>query len=268
MARRTSSARRAVISYAEEHPEEASYLSARKLGGRCGVSESTVIRAVQSLGYAGYPEYQEELRVAVARRRTTVDRLTAQGESDPLARAFARDIENLRDTWQRLSPPAFERAAALLAAGPRTWLLGLRTPHAVAVILQEGLSYLGIDARVLAPGAGDIWDDVDRVQPGDVVVAVTFPRYTRLVVEAAALARRRGAVLIAMTDGPASPLAAEADVLLPAAYGLDGYIESFTACVSLAQALLLEVSRRMGSRARAALEEKEALWAERGVYWP
>lgn len=267
MPRSPSAARRELISYAEAHSEEASYLSARELGRRCGVSESTVIRAVQELGYPGYPEYQKELRAAAARRRTTVERLAVQGETDPLSRAFAGDIENLRDTWQGLSPQAFERAAALLAGGARIWLLGLRTPHAVAVLLREGLSYLGIDARLLVPGTGDLWDDVDRVRPGDVVVAITFPRYTRLVVEAAALARRRGAVLIALTDGPASPLAAEAQVLLPAAYRLDGYIESFTACVSLAQALLLEVSRRMGPRAREALEEKEALWAERGVYW-
>ncbi|MFU8855587.1 MAG: MurR/RpiR family transcriptional regulator [Deferrisomatales bacterium] len=267
MARRPSRARQAVIAYAEAHSEEASYLSARELGRRCGVSESTVIRAVQGLGHPGYPEYQQELRATVARRRTTVERLANEGRSDPLARVFSRDIENLRDTWQRLPPLAFEQAAELLAGSPRTWLLGLRTPHAVAVILQEGLSYLGIDARVLIPGTADIWDDLDRVRPGDVVVAVTFPRYTRQVVEAAALARKRGAVLIALTDGPASPLAEDAEVLLPAAYGLDGYIESFTACVSLAQALLLEVSRRMGPRARAALEEKEALWAERGVYW-
>ncbi|MEW6488874.1 MAG: MurR/RpiR family transcriptional regulator [Thermodesulfobacteriota bacterium] len=267
MARLPSAARRGVIAYAEAHAEEASYLSARELGRRCGASESTVIRAVQERGYPGFPAFQEELRAAVVRRRTTVERLTARGEADPLARAFARDIDNLRDTWDRLSPQAFERAAVLLAGGARTWLLGLRTPHAVAVLLREGLSYLGIDARLLVPGTGDIWDGVDRVQPGDVVVAVTFPRYTRAVVEAAALARRRGARLIALTDGPASPLAAEAEVLLPAAYGLDGYIESFTACACLAQALLLEVSRRMGPRAREALEEKETLWAERGVYW-
>jgi DNA-binding MurR/RpiR family transcriptional regulator len=268
MPRPPSAVRRGVIAYAEAHPEEASYLSARELGRRCGASESTVIRAVQERGYPGYPAFQAELRAVTARRRTTVERLAAGGEADPLARAFARDIENLRDTWDRLSPEAFERAAALLAGGSRTWLLGLRMPHAVAVLLREGLSYLGIDARLLIPGTGDLWDGVDGVRPGDVVVAVTFPRYTRAVVEAAAVARRRGARLIALTDGPASPLAGHAEVLLPAACRLEGYIESFTAGVCLAQALLLEVSRRMGSRARRALEEKEALWAERGVYCP
>lgn len=268
MARPPSAVRRGVVAYAQAHPEEASYLSARELGRRCGASESTVIRAVQERGYPGYPAFQEELRAAVARRRTTVERLSARGQADALALAFARDLENLRSTWDRLPPQAFERASSLLAEGARTWLLGLRTPHAVAVLLREGLSYLGIDARLLAPGTGDLWDGVDQVRPGDVVVAVTFPRYTRAVAEAAALARRRGARIIALTDGPASPLAAHAEALLPAAYGLDGYIESFTACVCLAQALLLDVSRRMGARAREALEEKEALWAERGVYCP
>jgi len=259
--------RRAVLAYAEAHPQEVSYLSARELGERCGVSESTVIRAIQAHGHAGYPDYQRQLRSELARRRTTVERFSARQGTEPLARVFARDIENLRTTWENLSPGAFDRAAELLATCPRVWLLGLRTPHAVAVFLQEALGFVGIDARLLTPGTHDLWDDLDRVAPEDAVVAITFPRYTRAVVEAALLARKRGCRLIALTDGPASPLAGQADALLAAAYSLEGYVESFTASISLAQALVLEVSRKLGKRALDALRRKEALWAERGVYW-
>jgi len=259
--------RRAVLAFAEAHPEEVSYLSARELGERCGVSESTVIRAIQAQGFVGYPDYQQRLRQELARRRTTVERFSATQGTDPLARVFARDIENLRATWENLSPAAFDRAAELLATCPRVWLLGLRTPHAVAVFLQEALGFIGVDARLLTPGTHDIWDDVEKVVPQDAVVAITFPRYTRAVVEAALLARKRGAHLVALTDGPRSPLAAQADALLAAAYALEGYVESFTASISLAQALLLEVSRKMGGRALDALRRKESLWAERGVYW-
>jgi len=259
--------RRAVLAYAEAHPEEVSYLSARELGERCGVSESTVIRTIQAHGFSGYPAYQRQLRNELARRRTTVERFSARQGSDPLARVFARDIENLRATWESLSPAAFDRAAEWLAECRRAWLLGLRTPHAVAVFLREALGFLGIDARLLTAGSHDLWDDLEQVAPTDVVVAVTFPRYTRVVVDAARLARKRGARLVAVTDGPASPLAAHADALLPAAYALEGFVESFAASLSLAQALVLEVSRKMGDRALEALRRKEALWAERGVYW-
>ncbi len=259
--------RRTVLAYAEAHPDEVSYLSARELGERCGVSESTVIRAIQAHGFTGYPDYQRRLRRELDRRRTTVERFSACQGTDPLARVFARDIENLRTTWENLSPAAFERAAELLATCPRVWLLGLRTPHAVAVFLGEALGFIGIDARLLTPGTHDLWDDLEKIAPGDAVVAITFPRYTRAVVEGALLARKRGCRLVALTDGPASPLAAHADAVLAAAYALEGYVESFTASMSVAQALVLETSRKLGRRALDALRRKEALWAERGVYW-
>ena len=44
-------------------------------------------------------------------------------------------------------------------------------------------------------------------------------------------------------------------------------MESFTASISLAQALLLAVAERTGPRGRAALEDREALWARQRVYW-
>jgi DNA-binding MurR/RpiR family transcriptional regulator len=256
-----------VAAYAALHAEEVAYLSARELGKRCGVSESTVIRAAQEQGYRGYPEYQLATRRLLAKRRTTVERFEARAGTDPLERGFSQDLDNLRRTWAAVSPEAFDRAAELLTRAPRVWALAQRTPHAVAVLLKEGLGFLGVDAQLVAPGVHDLWDALERVRGGDLVVAVTFPRYTRQVVDVAREAKRKGAALLAISDGPASPLARHADMLLPAAYAMEGYLESFTASVCLVQALLLEVSRKLGPRALGELRHRETLWSERGVYW-
>ncbi len=255
-----------VLAYAQAHPHEVSYLTARELGDRCGVSESTVIRAVQSAGFAGYPEFQRHLRQNLVGRRTTVERFAAT-RGDPLARAFSRDLENIRETWKSIPPQTFWRAARLIAHADRVWVLGLRMSHATAVVLELGLSFLGINARLLAPRTGDVWDQVARLEPHDVLVVVSFPRYTRLAVEATALARGRTVTVVAITDGPDSPLAELADVGLWAAYGIDGYVESFTASISLAQALLLAVGELRGEEGLEALRRREALWERQNVYW-
>jgi DNA-binding MurR/RpiR family transcriptional regulator len=259
--------RGAVLSYSEAHPDEVSYLSARALGERCGVSESTVIRAVQELGFRGYPDYQEQVRRRLSHRRTTVERFSAAHGSDPFARTFARDLENLKLTWEGLSRPAMDRAARLLSEAERVWLLGLRSSYSVAVLLHQGLSFLEVDARPLLPGYGDLWDDASALGKRDTLVAIALPRYTRLTIEAARVAHDRGARVVAITDGPSSPLAGLADVLLPVAYGLSGYVESFTAAVCLAQALLLAVAENKGARGLEALRRKEELWADWKVYW-
>lgn len=267
MARSFSKARHSVLAYAEAHPEEVSYLSARELGERCGVSDSTVIRAVQSIGHRGYPQYQEWLRKDLARRRTTVERFAKAHEKDPLAKVFSRDVENLKSTWENLSQKNFRQAARILARAPRVWLLGLRMSRAVAVILKEGLAFLGIDVRLLVAGNGDFWDEASAVDSGDVFISIGLPRYTRITVELTAFAKRKGARLIAITNGPSSPLTALADIVFTVSYDLEGYIESFTAAVSLAQALLVAVSLEKGKEGLAALQEKEKLWAEQRVYW-
>lgn len=260
-------ARRRVLSYLHSRGEEITYLSARELGKRCGASESTVIRAVQSLGYAGYPSYQADVRNERMRRKTTVERFAQAHGPDPVERAFAADVENLRLTWERLERGAIERAAALLAQADRVWVLGLRSSHAVAVLLHHGLSFLGFDAHLLKPGHGDLLDDAGHVAATDLVVAVALPRYTRQTVEACALAHRRGATVVAITDGDDSPLAPMADLVLPVAYRLEGFIESFTAATCLAQALVLAVAETMGPQTLRILEQREALWSEWSIYW-
>ncbi len=262
-----SSGRDRVWSFLRAHPGEVAYLTAREVGERCGVSESTVIRAVQARGYPGFPAFQREVRADLAARRSALERLTLAPGRDPLSRAFGRDIKNLQATWHGLEPEAFARAADLVAAARRVWVLGLRMSHSTAVVLELGLSFLGVNARLLATRSGEPWDAVARVVRGDVLIAVSFPRYTRLAVEATEHARRVGARVVAITDGPGSPLAEGAEVVLPVAYGIDGYVESFTASISLAQALLLAVAERAGPRGRTALEEREALWARQRVYW-
>lgn len=259
--------RHRVMEYAEAHPEEVSYLSAKQLGERCGVSDSTVIRAVQSIGHRGYPQYQKWLRKNLERRRTTVERFSATNKEDPLANGFVRDIANLQTTWETISREAFDQAVDMLSQARRVWILGLRMAHATAVIMKEGLSFLGTDVFLLAAGNGDLWDEVSAVKQGDVFVCIGLPRYTQISVELADYAQRKGARMIAITDGATSPLAAMADVWLGVFYKLDGYIESFTSAVSLSQALLVAVSRAKGSQGLAALREKEKLWEAKQVYW-
>ena len=267
MTRPYGKARHSVLVFAEAHPEEASYLSARELGERCGVSESTVIRAVQSIGYRGYPQYQEWLRKELARRRTTVERFAAAQEEEPLAKVFSHDVANLKTTWEALSQDNFDRAVNLLARAPRVWVLGLRMAHAVAVILKEGLTLLGTDVRLLVARTGDFWDEASTIKSDDVFITIGLPRYTRITVELTRYAQRQGAHLIAITDGHASPLAAMAEIVFTVAYGLEGYIESFTSATSLSQALLVAVSHAKGDEGLDALRKKEKLWDEQAIYW-
>ncbi len=267
MSPHSSNAQNSVLIYLESHTEEASYLSAGEIAKRCGVSDSTVIRAVQSIGHEGYPKYQKWLRKDLTHRRTTVERFTHAHKKNFLAKNFSKDLENIRTTWEMIQEDSFNSVTKLIANAPRVWLLGLRMAHSVAVILKEGLVFLGIDVRMLLAGNGDFWDEASALTKDDVIITIGLPRYTRITIDLTTYAQSKGARVVAITNGPQSPLAKLAEFSFTIAYGLEGYIESYTAAISFAQALLVGVSNEKGSEGLSALNKKEKLWAEQKVYY-
>jgi DNA-binding MurR/RpiR family transcriptional regulator len=268
---RLTRAQKQVLKYLLDHSAEAVFLTAASLARKAGVSEATVIRLAQVLGFEGYPELQRRLREEFQDRLSTVSRFqetARQGgtEGDILAGIMQEDMRNLSQTLQDLSPEAFHQAVRDLDGAERIFVAGLRGAHAPALVLSLYLRFLKKDARLVTPGTGDVWNNIFGVGSRDLVVGISFPRYTRLTVEILAYARQQGARVGAITDSLLSPLAEFADWVLPVHSRLESFIESFAAPMSLVNALLTAVSVQNLDRTVQALKEREALWKEKKIY--
>jgi DNA-binding MurR/RpiR family transcriptional regulator len=264
-------AQKQVLKYILEHHEEAVFLTAAKLSRKAGVSEATVIRLAQVLGFNGYPDLQGRLREEFQDRLSTVSRFqeTARQvgtEGDILLKIMQEDIRNLSHTLRDLPSETFRQAVKAIAGAGRIYVVGLRGAHAPALVLALYLRFLKKDVQLLTPGTGDIWNNIFGVGPRDLVVGISFPRYTRLTVEILAYARQQGAGIGAITDSPLSPLAEFADWVLPVYSRLDSFIESFTAAVSLVNALLTAVSIQNLDKTIQSLREREELWQSKKIY--
>jgi len=99
------------------------------------------------------------------------------------------------------------------------------------------------------------------------VVGFSFPRYTRITVEVIMYAREMGARVVAVTDSELSPLAGSADWVLTVPYEIDSYMESFTAALSLVNAIVTALAFKNRENTIETLREMEESWAARGVYW-
>ncbi|MBO8141289.1 MAG: MurR/RpiR family transcriptional regulator [Firmicutes bacterium] len=268
---RLSANQRSIAEFILERPEDCAFLTAGELGRRVGVSESTVVRFAVAVGFAGYPELQRTLRDELKRRLTTVERLQARreelaGPADSLRAVWENDINNIHRTFRSMPREDFERAVNLLAQARRVYVIGLRTSACVALLLTTALQYLGKEAVRVDLGIGDFWDRLDMAGPGDVVVGISVPRYTRWTTEMVRFARAKGAVAIALTDSPVSPLAELCDVLLPVATDFNSVVESFVAPLSVANALILGVAMSDEAGSLAALRRREALWESQQLY--
>jgi DNA-binding MurR/RpiR family transcriptional regulator len=267
-----SQAQRKLLEYVLAHEEEAVFLKIKDLAHQGKVSLATVSRLSRALGFKGFPEFQRELQRLFRHRLTTTSRLqntvkkTAR-ENNILAKVLQNDMVNIGETLKQTSPAEFQRFVKSLASAARVVIVGLRSVHSLAVFMAVALEFLQKEVWLVQPGMGDMWDRLAGLKKGDVVVGISFPRYTKQTVEVLRFAKSRGLRTLAITDTLISPLAQYSDHVLTARYKMDSFVESFTAPLSLINAVATALAVRDQKTTLASLQELEAIWRTQKIYY-
>ena len=242
---------RKVLDFILKRPDQAVFLTATDLARNLNVSDTSIVRLAQALGYAGYPHLKRRLKEYVQPKITTVDRLVetvqrVESVSDVLADVLSKDLNNLKITLEETDPEIFTRFVEEMDLARRI---------------------LGREVIPLMPGTGEMWDQLRDLGPEDVLIGFAFPRYTKVTVEVMEYARDQHATVLAVTDGELSPLNRSARYSLTVPYGIESYIESFTAALSLVNALVTALAFASGRDNVRTLQEMENVWEREGVYW-
>jgi DNA-binding MurR/RpiR family transcriptional regulator len=258
--------------YILQNADEVVFMTAAQLAEASGVSDATVVRLAQTLGFEGFPEMKQHLRSSRMTRLDTVSRLKRTSRrinsvDELIAATVQQDAKNLADTAADLNPDAIIRIARVLKEAETVNIIGLRSAHSLSVLLSSTLGFLGKRVRLMVPGTGELWREVSTISRGSVLVAISFPRYTRLTVEVAEAARRAGAVVVSLTDSPFSPLAPFSDHIMTARCRIDSFIESYVTILSLMNALVTAVAFLEGKKAVKQLRRMEQLWEEKNIYY-
>lgn len=263
---------RRVMDFVLKRPEEVVFLTASRLALRLDLSDTSIVRLAQALGYDGYPDLQRHLRGLVQKRLVTVGRLgetakRAETEKDVFRNVLLKDSQNLARTLEDTDPESFKGVVEALKNAERVFVIGLRSTNCLAAFLTTALRFLRRDVVQLQPGKGEMWEELRDIGPQDVVVGFSFPRYTKVTVEVIMYAREMGAQVVAVTDSELSPLAGSANWVLPVPYEIDSFMESFTAALSLVNAIVTALAFRSKEDTIETLREMEESWAARGIYW-
>ena len=248
----------------------AAYMTAAKLSETVGVSESTIVRYATELGFDGYPELQAALKYAARRRLTSVQRLELLKDrvgEDALAQSFASDVESIKKTLSGIDRAQFDEFVTSLMNANRIYLVGARSSASLAIFMNFYLNVLFDNVQVVHTVIGsEAFDQLFRVKEGDVVLGISFPRYSKLTVDVLDFAKRAGATVLGLTDSKRSPIASTADITLFADNASDTFVDSLTAPLALINALIHEIGRRDPERTAARLGILERIWAENDVY--
>lgn len=254
-----------------EHYDKAAFMTASRLGVTVGVSESTVVRFATELGYDGYPHLQRALQEMIRNKLTSVQRMEVAGDRmggrDVLQTVLHADTDMIRVTLDEIDRDAFQGAVDALMGAKRIYILGVRSSSALASFLGFYFNLLFKNVTLVHTNSvSEIFEQVLRVGPGDVLFGISFPRYSKRTLSAMKYARDRGARVIALTDSQLSPLARVADHVLLARSDMASFVDSLVAPLSVINALIVAVGMSRRDEIEQTFNKLERIWEEYDVY--
>lgn len=266
-----SKGQRRIARYIEEHADKVAFMTASRLGTTVGVSESTVVRFATEIGYSGYPALQQAMQEMIRSKMTSVQRLERTssniGPEQLLDAVLEQDIDILKRTKENMDREAFYRAADALVNARRVYVLGAGSSLALATFLAHYLRLVFDTVQLVeATSEATILQQMLRVGEGDAVIAISFPRYSKKAAKTLQFASDRGAVTLAITDSPLSPLARYANHLLLARSDMVSFVDSLVGPLSVINALIVTVAIRKKGQVAENLRLIESIWDEYGVY--
>ena len=266
-----SKGQKRIAFYILENYDKAAFMTASKLGQLAEVSESTVVRFVSELGYDGYPSMQRALQEMIRSRLTSTQRIRAAGDllerQDLLSAVIQSDIDKLRQMSGGADQREFDRVVDQLLDCRHIYILGVRSSSFVAGYLNFYMHLLTENVTLVqSNAAGEIFEQLLRIGPEDVMLAISFPRYSKVTLNTVKFAQDRGATIVAITDNKLSPLYQMSDEALLAPCEMISFVDSMVAPLSLVNALLIAIGRRLGTDVTKTFGELENIWNEYGIF--
>lgn len=266
-----SKGQRRIAEFILSQYDKAAYITAAKLGATVGVSESTVVRFASELGYDGYPGMQKALRSMIRTRLTAAQRVGVASDriakEDILQSVLEADMENLRASLAEIDKDEFEQIAEAVVNAKTVYIIGVRSSASLAMFLSFYLNLICGNVRhVQTSTASELFEQIFRIGEGDVLIGISFPRYSKRTLKAIHYAKSRNATVISITDSKASPIAQAADMPLIARSDMASFVDSLVAPLSVINALIVAISMKKQSEVVATFEKLEKIWDEYQVY--
>lgn len=251
--------------------DKAAYLTAAKLGKLVGVSESTVVRFANELGFEGYSEFQHAVQELVRIKLTPNQRIEVTkariGRGDVLENVLESDINKIRYTIDHLDRNSFNNSVDAILKAKNIYITGARSTESLARLLSYNLSIIFDNIKFVAPtSSAEVFEQMYSIGEDDVLIAFSFPRYSSKIINAVKYARQKNSKVVVFTDSEISPLAEYANYLLTAQSDMASFMDSLVAPLSIINAIVVEITRRCEKKITERFDSLEKLWDEYDVY--
>ncbi|MBO5153118.1 MAG: MurR/RpiR family transcriptional regulator [Eubacterium sp.] len=266
-----SKGQKLLATYITDNYDKAVFLTAAKLGEVVGVSESTVVRFASHLGYKGYPEFQKALEEMVRNKLNSIQRMEVTygriSQSQILETVLQADAEKIKYTLENIDQNAFEMAVDTILKAKTIYIVGIRSCAPLASFLAFYLNLMFDHVVQLnTNNSSELFEQMVRISNEDVIIGISFPRYSMRTLKAMEFANNRNAKVITLTDSVHSPMNLYSSCNLIASSDMASIVDSLVAPLSVINALIVALCMKKRGEVVKTLEELENIWDEYQVY--
>ena len=266
-----SKGQKKLVSYITDNYDKAAFFTAAKLGETVGVSESTVVRFAIHLGYKGYPEFQKALEELVRNKLNSIQRMEVTygrvPQSEILDTVLRADIEKIKLTMENIDHNAFELAVETILEAKSIYIVVIRSCAPLASFLGFYFNLLFDNVHLMhTNSSSELFEQMIHISKDDVIIGISFPRYSMRTLKALEFANNRNAKVITLTDSIHSPMNLYSSCNLIARSDMASIVDSLVAPLSVINALVVALCMRKQKEVTATLEDLEKIWDEYQVY--
>ena len=266
-----SKGQKILATYITDNYDKAVFLTAAKMGQVVGVSESTVVRFATHLGYKGYPEFQKALEEMVRNKLNSIQRMEVTygriSQSHILETVLQSDQEKIKDTLEHIDEHAFELAVDTIIKAKHIYIVGIRSCAPLAAFMAFYFNLMFENVTLLQTNnSSELFEQMVRISKDDVIIGISFPRYSMRTLKAMEFANNRNAKVITLTDSVHSPMNLYSSCNLIARSDMASIVDSLVAPLSVINALIVALCMKKPGEVAKTLETLADIWNEYHYY--
>ena len=260
-----------IASYILENYDKAAYMTAATLSETIGVSESTVVRFAAEIGFLGYPQMQKRLRQLTVTQSTSLKRMEIASrhlDSDNiLSSVLKSDVRMIEHTLEDIDKLQFDSAVDAILKAKHIYITGVRSAASLATFTDFYLRLMFDNTKLISSAdPADMFEQAMHINENDVIIGMSFPRYSKNIIKLLEYASKRGATVIGITDSLTSPIVRVSNYSLTARSDMNSFVDSLVAPFSVVNALIAALGMKQKEKIKNTFENLENIWDEYEVY--
>lgn len=265
-------AQKQVAAYIVDNYYQIPFLSITSLARNIGVSDTTIIKFCNQLGFSGFGDFKKVFSDFVHSELIMYNKLSRSSLSPasantPFAEVLEEDMANIQSTLSNpINLDNINHLIQMIQSAQGIYTVGGRSSAALAEHLACTLRYLGLQVHALTNGIEDFFDRVSTIQKEDLIIAFCFPRYTRLIVESLRDLHEKGVPIVLITDTGLSAAYPYADLVFHCSVTSNSYFPCYASCMSLINVICRATGAALNPNAAIHVRDLEKLLLERGIF--